>query len=330
MASSPDVPSGASISVAMCTCNGGLYVREQLESIAAQKRLPNELVICDDCSTDDTIAVIRDFASRSPFPVRWQINPCRLGSSANFAKALGLCRGDWILLADQDDAWVPHKISRILDSAAARPEVAMWFSDAVMVNPRRQPLGYRLWDAISMTRWERSQIERGNLFEVLLRRNVVSGLTVALRAEFRNMILPIPKGWVHDGWIALLVAAVAPCGAIAEPLVEYRQHPNQQIGEAKRSLYQQYLRAKQRGPSDIIGVADNFLAARERLTTYGNRLRTSDLLEMLDTKVDHLRARALARLGQRRRWMPVIDQLLRGNYGRFSYGWKSVARDLFV
>lgn len=314
----------------MCTCDGGRYLREQLESIALQHRLPDELVVCDDCSTDDTVAIVREFAARAPFSVRWQINERRLGSSANFAKAIALCQGDWILLADQDDAWLPQKTTRIWEEASDRPEVSLWFSDAVMVDPQRQPLGYRLWDAISLTRRERFLAEHGQLFDVLLRRNVVSGLTIAFRAEHREILLPIPAGWVHDGWIALLLAAVAPCAAIAEPLVEYRQHPNQQIGEAKRSLYQQYLRAKQRGETDILGVADNYRAARERLHLFRTRLQSPTLLDTLDTKVEHLRARIEARMGRHRRWSLILDQLLRGNYGRFSYGWKSVARDLFV
>lgn len=323
-------PAGPEISIALCTCNGGAYVREQLESYAAQERLPDELVVCDDRSTDQTIDVIREFAGRAPFPVRVEINEQRLGSSANFAKAIGLCRGRWIFLSDQDDAWMPHKTRRMLESAAARPEVGLWFSDAVMVDSQRKPLGYRLWEAICLTRRDRSQLERGQLTDVLLRRNVVSGLTVALRAEYREMILPIPTGWVHDGWIALLIAAVAPCAAISEPLVEYRQHPKQQIGEAKRTLYQQYLRAKQIGQSDVQGVAANYRAAHDRLDAYRSRLRDAGILAALEEKAAHFQVRTQVRGRRAGRWPLVLGQWLRGHYGRYSSGWKSLARDLLV
>src|SRR4030095_14430308 len=87
------------VSIALCSYNGERYLQEQLDSIAGQSRLPDELVVCDDRSLDETAEIIRAFASKVPFPVRLTINERNLGSTKNFEKAISLCRGDIILLS---------------------------------------------------------------------------------------------------------------------------------------------------------------------------------------------------------------------------------------
>jgi hypothetical protein len=100
----------------------------------------------------------------------------------------------------------------------------------MLVDAKRRPLGCRLWSAIRFTPAEQRRWHAGQAIDVLLRHNVVTGATLAFRAEYRDLVLPIPGGWVHDGWLALLIAAVADTVAIAEPLIEYRQHAAQQTG----------------------------------------------------------------------------------------------------
>ena len=109
------------ISVALCTYNGGRYLERQLESIALQSRMPCELIVCDDRSTDDTIAILRQFQSDAPFPVQVIQNQFRLGSTRNFDQAIGLSRGEFIALCDQDDLWLPAKLERLCDALVDNP-----------------------------------------------------------------------------------------------------------------------------------------------------------------------------------------------------------------
>src|ERR1700704_2935070 len=102
--------------VALCMYNGADFLSEQLESIAAQTRLPDELVVCDDGSSDDSTDIVRNFAKNASFPVRLEVNEKNLGSTKNFEKAIGLCNGDIISLADQDDVWKLHKLA-VLEAA---------------------------------------------------------------------------------------------------------------------------------------------------------------------------------------------------------------------
>jgi glycosyltransferase involved in cell wall biosynthesis len=102
------------LSVALCTYNGTQYLQEQLDSIAAQTKLPDELVICDDRSSDNTVEIIKLFSSKVSFPVHLHINEINLRTIKNFEKAISLCTGDIIVLSDQDDVWKPCKTERIL------------------------------------------------------------------------------------------------------------------------------------------------------------------------------------------------------------------------
>ena len=87
---------GVRISVAMCTYNGAEFLPAQLESIFAQTRTADEIVVCDDGSTDETRSLI-------PQNVILHENEKKLGTAKNFERAIGLCTGDVIVLSDQDD-----------------------------------------------------------------------------------------------------------------------------------------------------------------------------------------------------------------------------------
>ena len=80
-----------SLSIALATYNGERYIGEQLDSILHQTRLPDELVISDDASVDATQAIVLDFARQAPFPVRFQANSARHGSTRNFEIAIRAC-----------------------------------------------------------------------------------------------------------------------------------------------------------------------------------------------------------------------------------------------
>jgi hypothetical protein len=218
------------LSIAMCTYNGAAYLGEQLESLAAQTRLPDELVICDDSSTDNrTPAIITDFARHAPFPVRLFVNKRNLGSKQSFAEAIRHCRGGIIFLCDQDDVWREDKLAVTERVFSSSLQTGLVFSDADLVDENLVKLG-RL--STNFGDDGRTTIEKQNLFYALLRRNLVTGATLAFRSNLRRLVLPIPTGTIlqHDAWIALIIAAVAPVVFLNEPLIKYRQHPGQQIG----------------------------------------------------------------------------------------------------
>jgi glycosyltransferase involved in cell wall biosynthesis len=322
--------SAISLSIALCTYNGAAYLPEQLRSIAEGERSPDELLVCDDASTDATVEIIRRFAAIARFLVRLEVNRENLGSTANFARAIGLCQGTWIALCDQDDVWHPSKLRRLCEVIEREPSPGLVLSDAQLIDAQGRPLGHRLWQAVRFTRREQRKMDSPHAAEVLLRHNVACGATLAFRAEHRELLLPIGEGWVHDAWIALLVAAVDRCQALAEPLVAYRQHPQQQIGEPRRTLYQQYVRGRGTSAEHFLAIAERFGAAHDRLARFAPRLRDLGILAALRGKIAHCRAKAAMRQGGHGRLGGILGELVRGHYGRYSLGWRSLAQDLFL
>jgi len=317
----------SAISVALCTWNGSAFLQKQLESIAAQSLPPHELVIFDDCSSDDTVQLAAQFAERAPFPVRVHVNPRNLGTRENFAAAIAACTGEIIALSDQDDVWLPHKLERLAYALADNPDTAFAFSDALMVDERLQRLPYTLWEATRFSHAERRQFERRHGFEVLLRRDVVTGATLAFRTSYRSLLLPIPPGWVHDAWLALILSGIAWGVPLAEPLIQYRQHSRQQIGERRRNLYQQFQVARRLTLEDYRRATEANRAALERLQ---EQTGASPAAQSLRRKVQHLDRRAHIHDSGAWRWPDVLREWWRGNYARYSRGWKAVAQDLFL
>src|SRR5713226_2485661 len=134
-------------SVALCAYNGGRFLREQLRSITEQSTPPCQLVICDDGSTDDTVAIADSFARSAPFPVEVRRNRTRLGTGANFDEASSRCSGDVIFLCDQDDVWHPEKITRTIERFDD-PRVQCVFTDARLVDEEGRQIGRTLWQQI--------------------------------------------------------------------------------------------------------------------------------------------------------------------------------------
>jgi glycosyltransferase involved in cell wall biosynthesis len=219
----------AKISVAMCTYNGERFLSRQLASIAQQTRLPDELVVCDDRSADRTVDIVRDFAAAVSHPVRVFINERNLGFVANFERAIQLCKGDLIALSDQDDSWYPERLERAEQEFAAHPEVGLIFSDADVIDDQDQLTGTRLWQNFGFVGEVKQRLIAGD-YTVLARKRFVTGATVMFRSRLRENFLPFGAGWLHDEWLAPVVAAVADVLPIDAPLIRYRKHASQQVG----------------------------------------------------------------------------------------------------
>jgi glycosyltransferase involved in cell wall biosynthesis len=316
------------ISVAMCTYNGSLYLGEQLRSIGAQDLPPTELVVCDDGSTDDTLRLLREFAAEAPFPVRVEVNEARLGPGRNFEKAIGICRGDIIVLSDQDDIWKPCKVKRLAAAFADHPDAVYAFSDADMVDDGAAPLGETLWEAVGLHEKLKSFSGRGQL-EILLVREYITGATLGFRASFRNIVLPIPRGWMHDCWIALLGSTFSYGVPVDEPLLTYRLHDTQVCGLGK-SLLDTIQVSLATGESDWRAKLESFQQLENRIASVSSIARCpADRFEPIRQKALHLSSRARIRSSAgSTRILRALAEARTGRYRRFS-GWHSLVRDLW-
>ena len=321
------------LSVAMCTYNGERYLREQLEALGAQTRLPDELIVCDDGSADETVRIVFDFAARVPFPVRVHTSKQNLGSTRNFEQAIRLCQGDIIALCDQDDVWLPEKLARLETEFANAPEVGLVFTDAEVVDEQLRPLGYSLWEKLGFGGKEIERLRHGSGFDALLQGSTVTGATAAFRARFRALVLPIPNDipLIHDAWLALLIAATSEVLPIPEMLIKYRQHSGQQVGAVERRGSPRGFAAafhglRRKNPyAEMIAVA---LSVRDRLLDQQSEFDGRKAIVDLEARIAHLEARSKLPRAFLPRANLVLRELFTVRYHRYSKGLSSAAKDL--
>jgi Glycosyl transferase family 2 len=312
------------ISVVLCTLNGGAHLPRQLRSLAQQQRRPDELVAFDDGSNDSTAEILRRFAEAAPFAVRWQVNPRRLGVVGNFQSAIAAAAGDVIACCDQDDIWYPDKLA-CMEAAMADGAADLVCSDADLVDQSLRPLGRRLWESIGFGQRPQAEVAAGRLWSVLFRFNVVSGAGMAFGAGWRDLLLPIPRGWTHDAWIGMALAMVGRCRLLPEPLWAYRCHRGQQIGPGPARLSQRLAAAAAMDRAYFQRLEQNFIALAERLE---QRPIDPAAARRLRAKITHCRARAALRTAGawRPRW--IAAELLSGRYRSCALGWQSLAQDV--
>ena len=336
------------ISIALCTYNGAKFLEEQLASFSRQTRLPDELIVCDDRSSDATVEIIEEFARAARFPVTIHVNETNLGSTTNFERALSLCTGDLIFLADQDDVWFPNKLERFAAEFERSEKIGMVFSDAALVGENLEPLGHNLWD-VSFTPEERRKAQSGRMLEVLLKRNVVTGATMAFRASLRKVFSPIPvdiPNTIHDAWIALMISTNAEISFIEENFILYRQHAAQQLGidwKYKEKIKERMKKLPRRERyAEAIGCEEKEIARLRKLADilkFHPQFQNKEAEVLLDgistsfmeesrQKARHYEARKNLPPNRLRRISPIIKELWTNRYRRFSKGFLSAGKDL--
>jgi glycosyltransferase involved in cell wall biosynthesis len=319
------------ISVAMCTFDGARYLVSQLDSIATQTRPPDELVICDDGSSDGTLEILSAFVKKARFFTRVFINSKNLGSTANFEKSISRCHGEIIVLADQDDVWYPSKLERIDEVFAQSGHVVAAFSDADLIDETSASLGQRLWPTFSFDASRQRQFGNGGAFHVLLRQPVVTGAAMAFRRNLFEMLTPFPRGQIHDRWMSFFLALRGSFAVISDPLMQYRVHTSQQIGTGARTWSERIDCVKNTGVDFYRTELNTYRLVRERL-----RSRSTDFpgvdrqLAELDQKIAHLAHRTELPPAKMARIPEIVRESVNRNYWRYSGGWRSIAKDLVL
>ena len=230
------------LSVALCTYNGSNFISQQLESIINQTIKVDEIIICDDCSTDNTVSIIESFQVKYPNLLTLYQNESNLRVNKNFEKAISLCKGDYIFLSDQDDLWKKEKVEKIMSHFIKNPLIEALFSNGDLIDEKNQKLDGILWSNILF--FNELIVENIDLYYYISNaRNMVTGATLCIKKEIKDFILPIPDSKVmyHDEWIALNLSFRKTISFINENLISYRVHSAQQIGVIKASSLKKNL-----------------------------------------------------------------------------------------
>ena len=220
------------ISVAFIVYNGARYMRTQLDSILAQTHKVDEIIVCDDASSDNTKEILEEYKNKHPNLFFIHYNKENLGPTKNIEKAIHACTGDLILLADQDDFWEPNKVKTIVNWFEENPTMNGVFTNGSLMNSNEiLDNKYSLWDAMSFPykAVNNSQDLKSYINTV---ENSVTGAALAIRNKLPFLKQPFPriKHLVHDRWLAMNLAENNSLGVLEDKLIRYRIHSKQAIG----------------------------------------------------------------------------------------------------
>lgn len=327
------------ISVALAAYNGADFIREQLDSLAAQNRLPDEIVVSDDGSDDATLAVVERFRAAHPeIPMIVLANTGAKGFNGNFLNAFAACRGDLILPCDQDDVWLPEKIATMEAIFRADPAAMTAVHDLAYCDSALTPTGETKMGRVAKL----SDLGFG----------YCTGMASAFRADFLALIGPPPGPWHYDLWphhVSQFLRAKHNSKAV---LALYRRHDTNatsasDMNSARRLRRVDYvlslvrdalvIRETQGGGLDsrlrqFTALRDRLRDARPGLVAIGvDAARIDAALEEAGTMLTALETRLRIR-GKRTWLLRVVPALLlyaRGGYTHFK-GAGAMAKDIVL
>lgn len=321
------------LSIALASYNGVNYIQDQLDSFVRQTRQPDQLIISDDGSSDGTLEVIEKFQKTAPFEVLVLSDQENLGYAGNFNRALRAATGDLVFLSDQDDVWFPEKMEKMEKFSRNNPDSLVIMCDAELTDGALNPVGLT----------KLGQIQSGGLGMS----SFVMGCCAAVRREFLDMVLPIPKGYpAHDTWLMYIADGIGGKLVLNEPLQYYRRHEGNKSGFianrtsriSRRHVFQERLRrtlirdSLEREPfkQQISSYTQLIYGVQRALNNADEKWIEAlmSLIGKLESKLECFRARAEIRQSSLIYRIPkVVSLWWHGGYSNFS-GWKSAIRDL--
>ncbi len=270
------------ISIAMCTYNGDKYIQEQLESILQQTYQNFELIITDDCSSDNTIKIIQKYQNKDSRIKLYQ-NSINLGFVKNFEKAMSLCTGEYIALSDQDDKWHHDKLNLFINEIK---ENVLIYSDAILIDKNGKETGGQLIQPDS-------HLVSGNVNKAFLFLNCVSGNTLMFKKEILKHLIPIPENaQYHDSWIAFVASTYGSITFTHKPMTYYRRYTEQVTNqvEIKYKNFFDKLEQKKKGKLNFAKAIVNNIDSYLSLTILKDKetIKTMKLIKEHYTKYEDI------------------------------------------
>lgn len=233
------------IAVVMATYNGSRYLREQLDSILNQSVSVDEIVIVDDCSSDDTIKIINEYRRKYSFIYLIQ-NVKNIGVVKTFEAAINNCKGQYILFADQDDVWFKDKVEILISNIG---DNLLIYSDAVVVDKN-------LNKVLESNLFFYETAQDFLCFRDYLFGNNVTGCTMMVNRDIFASIIPIPEFRImfHDQYLALYASYKRKIKRVVIPLMFYRQHDKNVAASFQRVDYQAIIVNSERMMDDLVTI----------------------------------------------------------------------------
>ena len=209
------------VSVVLATYNGERFLEEQLDSILNQTYTNLEVIAVDDCSTDNTLDMLQQYADKDK-RLEIIINETNIGYVKNFEKGFKKSKGDFIAPSDQDDVWELNKIELLMRDIDSHEVI---YSDSVFINSSGQSLHRKLSDIKTLMSFD-------NCLAFAISNNP-PGHAMIVRRELLNQCYPFPAMIPHDYWLGFVATTRQAIKYVDLPLVNYRQHTGNVFGAVK-------------------------------------------------------------------------------------------------
>lgn len=209
------------ISIAMATYNGSTFIEQQIYSILSQTYSDFELIICDDCSTDNTWEIINNFAAQDS-RIHCYKNNSNIGCKKNFEKVISLCSRQYIALADQDDEWEPKHLEYLINEIEGHQIVC---GLASIIDEKNNPIEKTLNDLNYVDFIPNKSLEKA--YRIFFNTNIFQGASMLIQRDFLKYALPIPEDVkFHDAWFAALASCFNEKGlkSIDKIITKHRRH----------------------------------------------------------------------------------------------------------
>lgn len=218
------------VDILLATYQGAEFLDELLESIFTQTYPHLHLIIRDDGSIDKTGLIIEKWAQAYPHQCTVIQSTERLGIKGNFSELMKHSSAPYVMFADQDDHWLPHKIEASLDCLKGM-ERQFGSHLPLAVHTDLKVVARNLHE-LSPSFWKYSHLNPNLvMLNRLLPQNVVTGCTLLMNRSLVQLACPIPQAAVmHDWWVALVASCLGHIDYLHQQTVLYRQHGSNDTG----------------------------------------------------------------------------------------------------
>lgn len=310
------------VSVALATYNGEKYLPELFESISNQSRQPDEVVICDDNSSDNTVELSKNFKKNEDFKVKIIENDENIGVRKNIGKVIQNCSEDLIATTDQDDVWYENKLDR-MEAVMNLEDVPLVFHNSEVVTACLK----RIDDLWSIKGYEAGTARRPTrAFQELVKGNYVRGGSSMFTNDLLDHIIPLPNDVWHDWYIAFNALLLGGLYDIDAELDKYRQHNNQTSKQLRESNIGRILRGINEGFDKEKTFKENirsFETLRTKIDMFDEDeiiLDKDQAIRIIENRMEYEKNRKRAydnSLSRNERLRSVVQNLYYGHYKRY-------------
>lgn len=316
-------------SIALTTYNGEKFLQAQLQSFMDQTIQPDELIVCDDCSKDSTIDILKSFKEKAKFEVHIHRNERNIGLNKNFENAISFCNGDIIFLSDQDDIWFKQKIENVLEVFKTNPSIDVVMNDAYYTND--------VLEQSKTTVLEKASHYAGS------NEGHLAGACTAIRKRFQKFLIPFPEFcppydiYIHR-WSWLLCNKII----LEKPLQIWRIHSDNESSYSEmvspkiESLFIRYWKQRHIKPFEVYeNRAKQYKECKDQLLQRSkqfNQLPLAPSEESLIKKfneiimANEIRSKLITAPFFSR--MGLIFFMIRKNHYKYFKGVQSIAKDI--